>query len=432
MVTKDRDGRIIRCYEGRKFVSPVIGIQGEDGRDAWIRPGELLVEPWAEAALTARLREQEMPGAPYQPDSKAGARDWRQQPGAPDYGDINAGLVRNNAGVRLWTELPDDVTVDLVTKERMAGLHLNHVLVGEDFYHGGPGGPPTADNGPTTLPSESGGDGTGDIAVLDNGLPQDRDDPALKHLVTRLGTQNIPDDPLDENHNHCLDEQAGHGLFICGLIARVAAHTDINLYRVLHATGEGDESLIINTLASLTNSSVKVVSLSLGAYTVNDVEPPLAAAIRTLSDAGKVIVAAAGNAGNDPAFRNRPFWPAAMDDVIAVGAYDSTNGGYAQWAQSNVADIYAPGVELKSNYVKWHEQGPAFDGWAKWSGTSFATPLVAAKIAELLVASPDKPPEQVVDMWRGRLPEAPWLNKHWTNSPPARRYDPQVDTTRWP
>src|SRR5262249_43428444 len=199
--------------------SPVIGIEGEGGRDAWIRPGELLVEPRAEAALAARLRERKMPGAPYQPDSRAGARDWRQRPGAPDYGDINARLVRNNAGVRLSTERRDDVTVDRVTKERMAGLHFNHVLGGEDFSHGGPGGPPTADNGPTTLPSGSGGDGTGDIAVLDNGLPQDRDDPALKNLVTRFGNQNIPNDPLDENQDHWLAEQAGHGLFLCGQVA---------------------------------------------------------------------------------------------------------------------------------------------------------------------------------------------------------------------
>jgi hypothetical protein len=417
--------------DGTRFVSPVVGVHGAQGRDAWVRPGELLVDVRAEARLRERLRKDGQPGGPYRP-KPGDENDWRQRRGAPDYGDINARLRQYGVRVRLWTGLSHEYALGLVN-ERMKGVHLHHVLVGEDFYHGGPGGPPAAVPGPTSLPAYS-GDGKADIAVLDNGVPRDWDVDYgdLKHSVQWYDEKSIPEDPLDENHDGVLDEQAGHGVFICGLIARVLPQSDVDLHRVLHATGEGDEALIMATLAALATSTVRVVNLSLGGYTVDDTEPPLADTVRTLTGAGKFVVAAAGNAGDDPALSGRPFWPAAMPEVIAVGAYDSTNGSPAQWSRSCGGDIYAPGVDLRSNYVWSHGLSPAFDGWARWSGTSFATPLVAAKIAELLAGALSGSAQDVVEDWRASLPSAaPWPNKPGSTGD-ARRYEPAEDTTVWP
>ena len=98
----------------------------------------------------------------------------------------------------------------------------------------------------------------------------------------------------------------------------------------------------------------------------------------------RILVAAAGNNASD-----RPFWPAALKHVIAVGALDTTDpkrvrracfSDFGPWV-----DVWAPGVGLVSTYVdgRWvtSDQDVTFQGWASWMGTSFAAPLVAAEIA---------------------------------------------------
>lgn len=422
---------MIRDRDGNRFVSPVVGVYGRKGRDAWVRPGELLVDVRVEAELAARLRKDNQPGGRYEPGVRG---DWRRLPGAPDYGDINEKLERYGARVRLWTGLDHYYAMRLAIEEAMKGVHPNSVLVGEDFYHGGPGGSRSVDAGPTGPLPPYKGDGTADIAVLDNGVPGDwgKKYGDLNQTVKPLGAPNINKDPLDENTDNDLDEQAGHGVFICGLIARAAPTSDVDLYRVLHATGEGDEALIMATLGPLINSTVTVVNLSLGGYTVNDVEPPLAETIRTLTFAGRVIVAAAGNSGLDPAFNGRKFWPAAMPEVLAIGAYDSTTGAEVRWGSSRGGDIYAPGVDVLSNYVWWQGNQPTFDGWARWSGTSFAAPLVAAKAAEVIAAAPAGTARQAVEQWRTTLPYAgSWPNKPGVTAN-ARLYRPAADLTVWP
>jgi hypothetical protein len=417
--------------ETPNFVSPYEGVQGEGGRDAWVRPGELLVEVGAEADLAARLRVDGERGAPYRPDP-GDPGDWRQFRGAPDYGDINARLRRSEVPVRLWTGLRPQYAVDLVRNARVAGVHLHHVLVGEDFYHGGPGSAPCAVSGPQKL-SAYRGDGEADIAVLDTGLPSDWGAKYgdLSRTVTGVGAQNLPEDPLDEDRDGRLDAQAGHGVFICGLIARVTPHANVDVHRVLHATGEGDEALIMATLAPLVTSTVTVINLSLGCFTVDDMPPVLADTVRTLAGAGKVVVAAAGNAGMSAILAERPFWPAAMPEVVSVGAYDSTAGVPTQWPHSCGGDVYAPGVDLRSNYVWWPAADSKFDGWAQWSGTSFATPLVAARIADLVAGAPPGDTTGIVAQWLSGLPVASWRPKR-TGAGPSRLYQPPDDTTKWP
>ena len=59
----------------------------------------------------------------------------------------------------------------------------------------------------------------------------------------------------------------------------------------------------------------------------------------------------------------------------------------------NWVDVYAPGVNVYSTYLQadWllpNDTPPPrqMDGWAIWSGTSFAAPQVAAAIANTLLA----------------------------------------------
>src|SRR5262249_61128994 len=95
-----------------------------------------------------------------------------------------------------------------------------------------------------------------------------------------------------------------------------------------------------------------------------------------------VVVAAAGNYDEADAgeglTRTTPMWPAALDDVVAVGASDG-NGHHAQFSPDLPwVNLLAPGVGVESTYLTGRLQpGPedahtgttseAFTGWAHWS-----------------------------------------------------------------
>jgi subtilisin family serine protease len=98
------------------------------------------------------------------------------------------------------------------------------------------------------------------------------------------------------------------------------------------------------------------------------------------------VVAAAGNFDSD-----RPYWPAALKDVVAVAALaDGADGEPERASFSNYGwwvDAAAPGVRIKSTFLTHgQEDGKEFHGYAKWSGTSFAAPVVAGRIAALMSA----------------------------------------------
>jgi subtilisin family serine protease len=99
---------------------------------------------------------------------------------------------------------------------------------------------------------------------------------------------------------------------------------------------------------------------------------------------GIAVVAPAGNEKS-----HRPYWPAALPDVIGVAATKPKarqRAWFSNWG--DWCDCATPGQDVYSTFVRWPLEGPPrFDGWATWNGTSFAAPKVSAEIARRFAAS---------------------------------------------
>jgi hypothetical protein len=227
------------------------------------------------------------------------------------------------------------------------------------------------------------------VIVLDTGLAALPFRPAaLADPSPIQAASSADEDRPDENDDHLLDPAAGHGTFVAGVVDQVAPGCAITIHRVLSTFGDGDEVSIAACLDALEpeDPTRTILNLSFGGY-VLDHPHLLARAVRRLQRLGVVVVASAGNDGTC-----RPTYPAALDGVVSVGAVGP--GGpapftnYGPWVRA-----CAPGVDLLSAFfrdVDGTEAGPAvpghFDGWALWSGTSFAAPVVVGALAATMAA----------------------------------------------
>jgi len=219
------------------------------------------------------------------------------------------------------------------------------------------------------------------IAVLDTGI-------ALEHkefqgrILPGIDIVNGDDDPSDDN---------GHGTHVSGIAAAaidnefgaagVCGHCRILPIKVLDSETDGTWTDIAEGLIYAVEHEADIVILSLGdeAYSETAAE-----AIRYAIQNDVFVVAAAGNKNSD-----KPFYPAAFDDVIGVAA---TNANDNRWLLSNYGDyidISAPGDGI---YATWHELDNVYHGHTVKEGTSAAAPHVAGAAGLLLSMDPARTP----------------------------------------
>ncbi len=274
-------------------------------------------------------------------------------------------------------------------RQRFGGyVGPNHVLFGEQSYHGFPATPPAPAPAGWALQAAK-GPSVGRVGIIDTGFADfagTGEAGRVSGVVRAPGSLDAPDaDPADG----MLDWEAGHGTFIAGQIRHVLPNAEIIVVKGLDGFGSISEADLCHLMIIAAKRGVDVLNLSLGGYALDDECPSgLAATIaKLIYQRDLVIVAAAGNKGTD-----RPFWPAASRHVVAVGALNAP-GGWPAWFTNfgPWVDACAPGVDCVSWFFDFEGGLDAvplpiaedFDFWASWSGTSFAAPQFAAAVCAL-------------------------------------------------
>lgn len=277
------------------------------------------------------------------------------------------------------------------------------------------------------------------VAIIDSGIDATHDDLTPHWWSIRsspvaafVDFVNGKTTPYDDNGHgtHVAGIIAGNGYDSLSIQAGVAPGASLTALKVLDAGGHGTISTIIAALDWVAQNhaqyNIRVVNMSVGANINESYETdPLTLAAKRVVDAGVVVVAAAGNIGKNAAGATQYGGITAPGNapwVLTVGA-SSTNGtttraddtlaDFSSRGPTNVdylakPDLVAPGVgtvslaahnslflTTEARYLMAGLVGTNPTPYLALSGTSMASPVVAATIALMLEANPALTPNGV-------------------------------------
>ncbi|WP_190987858.1 S8 family serine peptidase [Pseudarthrobacter sulfonivorans] len=220
------------------------------------------------------------------------------------------------------------------------------------------------------------------VAVLDSGVASDNPDINPK-VVARANFSGATTN----------EDIYGHGTHVAGIIAAthntegvagVCPGCTILAGKVLNDSGVGSSSSVANGINWAVSNGAKVINMSIGVPASRTLET----AVNNAWSNGVVLVAAAGNGGNQA-----KIYPGAYAKVIAVGATDNKDAkaAFSTYGASWV-DVAAPGVNVYSTFPNHpfalEKPNNRSQGYDVGNGTSMSSAIVAATAALVWSSTP--------------------------------------------
>lgn len=208
------------------------------------------------------------------------------------------------------------------------------------------------------------------VAVVDTGIHYNHEDLSGQVIKGRDFPQ-ADDDPLDD---------IGHGTGVASIIAArsdnavglasVAWNSKLLAIRVIDGDGAMTLSDGAAAIKSAADQGAKVINCSWGFW--DGTRPidttALAAAVRYAAEKGALVVAAAGNMGNE-----RLRFPCAYPEALCVGATTASDGRWGLSNRGGHVDMAAPGANVTVALLN--------GGYGTAQGTSHAAAFISASAA---------------------------------------------------
>jgi subtilisin family serine protease len=248
------------------------------------------------------------------------------------------------------------------------------------------------------------------VAVVDSGV--DMTHPALrKHLWTNPGE--VAGNKVDDDGDGFVDDvhgadfvtgdgdpmdPRGHGTHIAGMVTK-RSRARVMALRVIARDGRGTDSALAQAIDYAVAHGARVINLSVAYYDASD---DIEAAVRRASDAGVLLVAAAGNDHEN--LDVRTVYPASYHVPTMLVVAATADGKLARWSARGRAgvDIAAPG-SARSTLPGGR--------YGILEGTSQATARVTRAAAVILTAHPELDALAVRAALLGTAAKAPSLVK---------------------
>jgi serine protease AprX len=259
------------------------------------------------------------------------------------------------------------------------------------------------------------------VAVIDSGINPNGD------LYTSMGVnRQVADIRFNTDYNQSASDGYGHGTHVASIVGGDGSESGgkyigvapmVNIINVKVSNDDGSAMIkdVVQGLQWVLENkdryNIRVVNLSLNSSVAESYHTsPLDAAVEILWFNKIVVVASAGNQGNDTIYppANDPFvitvgatddkgTGSLTDDVMAsFSAYGNTSDGVKK------PDLVAPGTNIIARLVNQnmglayaHPSNKVGNQYFRMSGTSMAAPMVSAAAALLLQDEPKLTPDQV-------------------------------------
>ena len=217
-------------------------------------------------------------------------------------------------------------------------------------------------------------------AVIDSGINKEH-----TWFKDRLDTENSVNLAIDyENNRSAYDDLGGHGTHVSGIItSSTPEQVKVMAVRVFDVTGTSTLTTITLGIDYAAEHGADIINMSLGQEYVSIEEAAfMNEAFKRAVNSGCSIFAASGNEYRDTS----KSFPASSAWTIAVGSIEPSGNSYIRSDFSNngpLLDFSAPGRDITSAWID------GSDAMMAASGTSMATPFLAAEAAYIKLMHPE-------------------------------------------